>query len=212
MSSVVTIYDIQGNVSSTLDLSIPSDFVPNMSLIHEAIIMQRSNARIPIAHTKTRAEVSGSGKKLYKQKWTGSARVWDKRSPIRRKWWVAFGPRNDRNYYKSMNKKMKKHALLSALFVYIQQHNISWLNEYPYTVPKTKNIVWLLNNLSLSSVKTLFVLPFWSTHIAKSIRNIPSSSYVWDTYLNPYDIMNNRKIVFVEWAVNTLSILFNSVV
>ncbi|NOZ43822.1 MAG: 50S ribosomal protein L4 [bacterium] len=87
----------------------------NKSLIHEYYLLQMANARIAIAHTKTRAEVKGSGKKLYKQKGTGSARVGDKRSPIRRKGGVVFGPRKERNYTKDMPKKARKLALYGIL-------------------------------------------------------------------------------------------------
>ena len=117
MTYNIDIYDKTWKVASkvTLNPDLFGDDKINESLIHEYYLLQRSNARIVIAHTKTRWEVAGSWKKIYRQKGTGNARAGDSRSPIRRTGWVVFWPRKERNYTKSMPKKAKKLALYGLL-------------------------------------------------------------------------------------------------
>ena len=110
----VDVYDKTGKVTSKFELNpeVFSDEKINTSLIHEYLLLQEANERNAIASTKTRGEVSGSGRKLYKQKGTGNARVGDRNSPIRRHGWVAFGPTSERVYEKAMTKKLEKLLLM----------------------------------------------------------------------------------------------------
>ncbi len=198
MAYSLRIYNINWDVVDTQEYDTDLDSLINPTVLQEALVMQRANQRVTIAHTKTRWEVSWSGKKLYKQKWTWSARVWDKRSPIRRKWWIVFGPRNDRNYHKDMNKKTKRLALISSIAIKLKDDRILALDSYVSDSIKTQHVVSIMRSLGLLWYKTLFVIPEWSTHMAKSIRNIDRASYVWSHYLNPYDVINAQKIVFIE--------------
>lgn len=198
MAYSLRIYNINWDVVDTQEYDTDLDSLINPTVLQEALVMQRANQRVTIAHTKTRWEVSWSGKKLYKQKWTWSARVWDKRSPIRRKWWIVFGPRNDRNYHKDMNKKTKRLALISSIAIKLKDDRILALDSYVSDSIKTQHVISIMRSLGLLWYKTLFVIPEWSTHMAKSIRNIDRASYVWSHYLNPYDVINAQKIVFIE--------------
>ena len=123
MVYAVDVYDKNGKLASKFDLNpeLFSDEIVNPSLIHEYLLLQQANARNVIASTKTRAEVAGSGRKLYKQKGTGNARVGDKNSPIRRHGGVAFGPTAERNFEKTMTKKARKLALNGLLTLKVKE-------------------------------------------------------------------------------------------
>lgn len=123
MVYAVDVYDKNGKLASKVDLNpeLFSDEIVNPSLIHEYLLLQQANARNVIASTKTRAEVAGSGRKLYKQKGTGNARVGDKNSPIRRHGGVAFGPTAERNFEKTMTKKARKLALNGLLTLRVKE-------------------------------------------------------------------------------------------
>lgn len=123
MVYAVDVYDKNGKLTSKVDLNpeLFSDEIVNPSLIHEYLLLQQANARNVIASTKTRAEVAGSGRKLYKQKGTGNARVGDKNSPIRRHGGVAFGPTAERNFEKTMTKKARKLALNGLLTLKVKE-------------------------------------------------------------------------------------------
>lgn len=123
MVYAVDVYDKNGKLTSKFDLNpeLFSDGIVNPSLIHEYLLLQQANARNVIASTKTRAEVAGSGRKLYKQKGTGNARVGDKNSPIRRHGGVVFGPTAERNFEKTMTKKARKLALNGLLTLKVKE-------------------------------------------------------------------------------------------
>lgn len=123
MVYAVGVYDKNGKLASKVDLNpeLFSDEIVNPSLIHEYLLLQQANTRNVIASTKTRAEVAGSGRKLYKQKGTGNARVGDKNSPIRRHGGVAFGPTAERNFEKTMTKKARKLALNGLLTLKVKE-------------------------------------------------------------------------------------------
>ena len=124
MSVKLKIYDIEGKVKGELTLeTIPDGFVPNKNLIARSIRRQQSNARVPRASAKTRAEVKGSNAKIYRQKGTGRARHGDRKAPIFKGGGVAFGPKSERNFEIGMNKKERKAALRQIVWSKIQDGN-----------------------------------------------------------------------------------------
>ena len=195
----ISVYDINWKEveKKQLNEKIFNDKNINHSLIHEFVVMQFANKRYNIAHTKTRWEVAYSGRKLYRQKWTGRARVWDAGSPIRRHGWVAFGPRNNRNFHKDMPKKQRRKALFWSLTLKAQSNNIVWLDKFDFDNIKTKNAVSVLKNLSLEGVKTLVVIPEKEEIIYKSFSNIPTTKTILSNYINPLDLLTYKKILFV---------------
>ena len=203
----VDIYDKTWKIVSNLKLNdeIFSDDKINQNLIHEYYLLQTSNARNPIAHTKTRWEVAGSGKKLYRQKGTGNARVWDRRSPIRVGGGVAFWPRNERNYTKSMNKKSRHLALSGILTLKAQSKSIVWLKDFDMKEPKTKEALDVLTKIGLNKEKTLFVLSEKNINLIKSFRNLNNVKYLLADYLNPKDLLEYNKILFLESALNKIN-------
>lgn len=203
----IDIYDKTWKKISTLKLNneIFSEDKINYNLIHEYYLLQTSNARNPIAHTKTRWEVAGSGKKLYRQKGTGYARVWDRRSPIRIGGGVVFWPRNEKNYTKSMNKKSRQLALSGILTLKAKDKNIIWLKDFEMKEPKTKEALNILTNIWLNKEKTLFVLNEKNINLIKSFRNLNNVKYLLADYLNPKDLLEYNKILFLESALNKIN-------
>ena len=203
----IDIYDKTWKKISTLKLNneIFSEDKINYNLIHEYYLLQTSNARNPIAHTKTRWEVAGSGKKLYRQKGTGYARVWDRRSPIRIGGGVVFWPRNERNYTKSMNKKSRQLALSGILTLKAKDKNIIWLKDFEMKEPKTKEALNILTNIWLNKEKTLIVLNEKNINLIKSFRNLNNVKYLLADYLNPKDLLEYNKILFLESALNKIN-------
>lgn len=197
MSYSITIHDTKGKAveTKTLNESIFADENINEWLIHEFYVLQQANARIPYAHTKTRAEVAGSGRKLYKQKGTGNARVGDSRSPIRKHGWVAFGPRNDVNYTKDMPKKMRKLAISGLLTLKAKNEQLVWLVDNALDTIKTKEAVVMLQNIGLAGKKTLVVLPEKNEALEKSLANIPTVKTILATYINPVDLLHYEKVL-----------------
>ena len=198
----VDVYDKTGKVSSKFELNpeVFSDEKINTSLIHEYLLLQEANARNAIASTKTRGEVSGSGRKLYKQKGTGNARVGDRNSPIRRHGWVAFGPTSERVYEKAMTKKARKVALNGLITMKVKDGIVCGL-DIDTMKPSTKDAIALLSKMWKNEKKVLLVLDKKEEWIVKSFRNIEGLKYLLVDYLNPRDLMNADAVVFLKPAL-----------
>jgi large subunit ribosomal protein L4 len=180
----------------------------NAGLMHQAVVLQRSNRRRPIAHAKNRSEVVGSTKKAYQQKHTGRARRGPIRSPLLRGGGKAFGPRSDRNFRKDMPKGMLRSALISALTAQAKAGSIVGLESYPDTV-KTKDAATCLGKMSLLLGKRiLIVTPGRHRGLALSTRNIPGVRAIAAAYLNPEDVLAARHIVFLVEAIEQAQKMF----
>lgn len=203
----VDIYDKKWKVVSTIDLngSVFADENINEWLIHEYVLLQSSNARNNIACVKWRGEIAWSGRKIFKQKGTGNARAWDRNSPVRKGWWVAFWPRWERNFEKAMNKKARRLALTGIITLKAKEKSILWLKDFELSQPKTKDLLDVVKNIWIDGKKTLFVLGSKNENIEKSLRNIVNVKYITIGYLNPLDIMSAKKVVFFETALNAIN-------
>jgi len=120
----------------------------NSDLVHQVVTAMQANARIAIAHTKTRGEVSGTGKKPWKQKGTGSARHGSRRSPIWRTGGVAHGPRNERDFTQKINKKMRAKALYAVLSKKLRDGEVLFVDTLSFSTPKTKEAKGVLKALA----------------------------------------------------------------
>jgi len=200
MTYTIKVFNEQGKEIEEIQLNeeIFNDKNINISLMHEFIVMQLANARYNIAKTKTRGEVKASGRKLYRQKGTGNARVGDAASPIRRGGGVAFGPTGNENYHKDMPKKQRRKALFSALTVKVKDNEALALDKYSAKEIKTKNAAVVLKNLGLEGEKVLVVVPEKNEIIAKSFRNIPGVKVLLANYVNPYDLLTHKKVLFLK--------------
>ncbi len=176
----------------------------NKGLIHRALVYQLSNARQVVAHTKTRADVRGSTRKIFKQKWTWQARAWGNRSPIRIWGWVAFWPRNTVNFVKAMNKKERRLALCCILSSKLKSDNILVLDTLNFTESKTKNMVNVLK--AIPYVKNvLLALPSKNEVIERSARNLPQVKTLTTDYLNISDLLKYTTLVLLKESVEKIN-------
>lgn len=173
-----------------------------MGLIHRLLRLQRSNARLAIAHTKSRAAVTGSTRKLYKQKGTGSARVGDARSPIRRGGGVAFGPQNDRNYTIRMNKKERRAALFSLLSSKAGENSVKVVEGFSTEVMKTKKMIDLMTKMDVRS--GVFAICPEDAAAFTGGRNIPTVKFIGVNYLNPMDLLKYKNLMFTKASLEKL--------
>ncbi len=120
----------------------------NNDLVYQVVIAMQANARTPIAHAKDRSEVSGTGKKPWKQKGTGNARHGSRRSPIWRTGGVAHGPRNERSFKQKINKKMRTNAFYAVLTKKFEDGEVLFMDELKYDAPKTKEVKATIDALS----------------------------------------------------------------
>lgn len=180
----------------------------NEDLIHQALVRQHSNARVPvIAHTKTKADVRGGGRKPFRQKGTGRARQGSTRNPHYIGGGVAFGPRNNRNFSKMMPKKQRRLALFSALSAKLADKQVFALDEYKSESIKTKNLLEMLHKLPIEN-DVLFVLPEKDENIQKSSRNIPFVKTIHTNYLNIADLQKHQHILFMKKALEQIEKIF----
>ncbi len=206
MGYSVDVYNTEGKVVSKVELNanLFADEKINKTLIQEYLLLQQANGRVAIADTKDRSEVSGSGKKLYRQKGTGNGRVWDKNSPLRRHGWIAFGPTSARNFEKMMTKKARKVAMNGIITMKAKDSAICGLS-LDKMEPKTKEAASIIERIGLSNQKVLLVLDAKNEGIEKSFRNIAKVKYILVDYLNPRDVLNADKVVFLEKALTKLN-------
>lgn len=201
------VYDRSGSILRSKELS--DTFVNetvNTAIVHQCVVAYLANQRRGTASTKSRSEVRGSKKKLYRQKGTGRARAGDKKSPTRVHGGVAFGPK-PRSYRQYTPKKIRRLGLHSALADKFQNDNCLIVEDFTLELPKTKTFVEFLDTFDLE-VKTLFVVGSHEPNIYLSVRNIPrANSCTWDR-LNIHDVLWHDKIVFTESAVEKLECKF----
>ena len=180
----------------------------NRDLVHQALVRQAANARLGmIAHTKTKGEVTGTGKKPFRQKGTGNARQGSLRNPHQIHGGVAFGPRNNRNFTLRMPRKQRRAALFSALSQKMAEGKILALDIYKNDKTKTKAFVEMLHKLPIET-DVLIVLPSKNDLIAKSSRNLPFVKTLLVNYLNIADLQKYDHLLFMEEALKKIDEVF----
>lgn len=166
---------------------------PHQAVMHQAMLRQQANARLGTADTKTRSEVSGGGRKPWKQKHTGRARQGSTRSPQWRHGGVVFGP-HPRSYAQQMPRKMRRLALRSALSVKAAEGNLVLLDDLVMQAPKTRDMLTILDSLQVPS-SALIVLPERDANIEISARNIPDVKTLMATCMNVIDILKYDTLI-----------------
>lgn len=174
---------------------------PNDHAIYLAVKQFMANHRQGTHSSKERSELSGSTRKIKRQKGTGTARAGDIKSPLFRGGARAFGP-HPRDYHFKLNKKLKKIARLSALAYKAKDEAIYILEDFNFEAPKTKSMVELLSNLKLDNDKTLLVLNDSNKNVYLSTRNLGDIKIVRVSDLNTYDILDAKKMLIVESSVS----------
>lgn len=167
----------------------------NPAVLHQAVISQQANARIVHAHTKTRGEVSGGGKKPWKQKGTGRARHGSIRSPIWRGGGITFGPRKIRNFAKKVNRRMRRAAILMALSDKVASGNLVVLKDLQFEKDKTKEVAKVISLLPLKRGHTMLALPKEDKKVGELARNIDRVSPCAVSSLNVYDLLRHVNLV-----------------
>lgn len=209
-AKTLAIYNTEGKEveSIKLDSSI-FDGIVNMDAIHQVTTAYSGNQRKGLASTKTRGEVSGGGKKPWKQKGTGRARVGSTRSPLWRHGGVIFGP-HPKSFYIAVPRKLKLIALRSVLNAKVNENNLIVLDELKISAPKTKEAAKILNNLKIASGNrkshsALLLLDKIDTAITKSFRNIDFLTMDTAKDTNAYNVLKAHKLITTKKGLKELS-------
>tara|TARA_B100000959_G_scaffold243007_1_gene265946 strand:+ start:180 stop:809 length:630 start_codon:yes stop_codon:yes gene_type:complete len=181
---------------------------PNDHAIYLDVKQYLTNQRRGTSKTKERGEITGSRRKIRKQKGSGMARVGDIKNPIFRGGGRTFGPK-PRDYDNKLNRKVKRLARKSALSYKAKDNNIIVLEDFSLDSPKTKEYLNILNNLEQSNNKTLMVLPENNQDVYLSSRNIKKTKVVRASDICTYDIMNANKLLVLESSVKEIEATLN---
>ena len=181
---------------------------PNDHVIYLAVNQYLAAQRQGTHKSKERSEITGSTRKLIRQKGGGGARRGDIKSPVLRGGGRVFGPR-PRDYWFKLNKKVKLLARKSALSYKAQQNGIVVVEDFDFAAPKTKEVVNLLNNLKVSDKKVLVLLPEVKKNVYLSARNIQRVEVMTASALNTYKVMNANVLVVTENALKLIDETLN---
>lgn len=179
---------------------------PNEAVMYDFVKMQLANKRQGTSSTKTRTEVRGGGRKPWRQKGTGRARVGSSRNPIWRGGGIAFGPK-PRDYSYKLPRKVRRLALKSALSTKALDNKIVVVDELNFEQPKTKMMVQALEALKVGK-KTLVVTADGNENVSKSARNIEGVKPLRVDYINVYDILNYDTLLITKDAVAVVEEVF----
>ncbi|MAE10442.1 MAG: 50S ribosomal protein L4 [Dehalococcoidales bacterium] len=196
----ISVHNLSGEVVDHIEVSERVFGEPfNESVVHQAMVRQRANARQGTASTKTRGEVKGTTKKLFRQKGTGGARGGSVTSPLRRGGGVVFGPK-PRSYRQAMPKKMRQLALRCVLSGKVRDEEIIVLEQLDFEQPKTKEMAKILTALGVSS-SALIVTAETEENVVKSARNLLKIKTTPANLLNVVDILNHRRLLMTVASV-----------
>lgn len=203
----VAVYDMRGAQVGEIDLNDQVFGIkPNEAVMQQFVKMQLANKRQGTASTKTRAEVRGGGKKPWKQKGTGRARVGSTRNPIWRGGGIVFGPK-PRDYSFRLPRKVRRLAMKSALSSKAQDSNIIVVDLLTFEEPRTKLMVETLNLLNAAE-KTLVVTADGDVNVYKSARNIPGVKSLKADFINVFDILKYDTLLMTRDAVARVEEVF----
>ena len=206
----VAVHNIKGK-ETTKKVDLKKDIFgiePNDHAIYLDVKHYLANQRTGTSKTKERGEITGSRRKIRKQKGSGMARVGDIKNPIFRGGGRIFGPK-PRDYDNKLNKRVKRLARKSALTYKAKDNNIIVLEDFTFDTPKTKDYSNILNNLEQANSKTLMVLPEANANIVLSSNNLKKAKVVKASNLCTYDIMNANTLLILEGSVKEIEETLN---
>ena len=199
----VSVYNIEGKKVSDIDLKEEVFGIePNEAVIHSVLINYQANQRQGTQSTKTRSEVTGGGRKPWRQKGTGRARQGSIRAPQWIKGGIALGPK-PRSYKYTVNKKERRLAIKSMLSMKVLEQSLVVVDKLAFDEIKTKNMVSTLNNLKITG-KTLVMLPEKNEKVQKSARNIEDVKTTLVNTINVYDLLKYNNLVITLDTVKKL--------
>jgi len=181
---------------------------PNDHAIYLDVKQYLANQRQGTHKSKERAEITGSTKKVKRQKGTGTARMGSLKSPILRGGGRVFGPR-PRDYGFKLNKKVKILARKSALSYKVIEKDLTIVENFSLDQPKTKLYIDILNSLAVSDKKTLMVIPEIDKNIVLSGRNLPKAKIALASDINTYDLLNADKLILCEGSIEKIENILN---
>ena len=201
----ISIHNSSGEIVSKVRLS-DSVFKikPNDDVIFRAVMSENTNSRQGTSSTKTRSEVSGGGKKPWKQKGRGAARAGTIRSPLWKGGGITHGPK-PKNYKYDLPKKMKQLARRSVLSQRIKDKQIIVVDELKFDTPKTKNFLKLMISLGINDKKVAFFPEKNSDVVFKSARNLPNVTIVVSKNASTYDLLDAEVLLFDKEGIKALN-------
>lgn len=201
---VIDIYNQQKEKTGTFELSDTTAKKSwNPALVHQVIMAMEANKRKPWAHVKDRSEVSGGGKKPWRQKHTGRARVGSSRSPLWAHGGVTFGPMNERSYKQKINKKMKAGAFANVLMKKIHEGEVFIIDTLELPAVKTKHIADMFFAFlkKKKNPSVLIVVTGKHTAVIRAVRNIENAKGITENNINLYDCLKYRFLFFEKEAL-----------
>lgn len=205
----VPLYNQQGEQAGEIELPSSVFEVPlSPDLVYQVVTAQMGNRRRVIAHTKTRAEVSGGGKKPWPQKHTGQARHGSIRSPIWKGGGIVFGPRNIRVFKKKINEKMRRKALLMVLSQKAKDNQLIVLDSLTIDQPKTKMLSSILKKLPTNAKTSLIGLPTLDQNVILAARNLPRTYALQARDFNAFDLLNVKYLVMPKESLKVIEETF----
>lgn len=195
------ILNTQGKKVGAFDLSSRVfDGKTSDPLMRQAVVAYLANQRHGLAHTKTRGEVSGGGRKPWRQKGTGQARAGSTRSPLWRKGGITFGPR-PHSFYTELPQRMKVNALKSALNAKLRDNEIVVLEDITLKTPKTKEFFGVVKNLRLEDLVARFIVSSWDSVVRRASGNIKKVQFTLAKDLTTYEALNCKQLIFTKVAL-----------
>ena len=199
---MIDIYNLQAEKISQMEINeCLFEKSVRKDILHQVVVSQLANKRAGNASTKTRADVKCSGRKLYKQKGTGRARVGGDSSPTRKGGGVAFGPK-PRNYFIKVHKKIKKAAIRMALTDKLQSDHLVIIDDFNFSEIKTKQFLEVMKKFNVN--KALIVTEEKNEILEKSSKNVPWVKVIRHQGLNVYDILNHDHLFLVKSAIKKI--------
>ncbi len=199
----LTIYNIDGKETGSMDLPESFGEKVNQDVIHQAVVMYQANERQGNADTKIRSEVSGGNKKPFRQKGTGRARQGSSRSPLMRHGGIVFGP-HPRDFSYVVPKKVRLSALREALKTKINGDLLCCVDVMAVKSAKTKDFVAILKNLKVGSKKVLALFDDCAKEVTLASRNVPRLNLVKPMEVNALDVLKNNKVVVTRAAMEKI--------
>jgi large subunit ribosomal protein L4 len=207
----VSVYDI--NKKEVGNINLPKEIFEvelKMELLHQVVVAQEANRRVAIAHTKTRGDVSGGGKKPWRQKGTGRARVGSSRNPIWRHGGITFGPSNERNFSKKLNDKMRVKALFMVLSQKIKDNElfiVDSLKDGDKSL-KTKDMNKAVNAFREANERVFIATPDYDKATVRAIRNLDRVTVEEARNLNAFDLLSSKQLLLPKEAIAVIEETF----
>lgn len=198
----VDLYNKDGQKSGTIELSDDVfGITPNENAMHQAVVAHLNNQRQGNAKTKARGEVSGGGKKPWKQKGRGTARAGSTRSPLWSGGGTVHGP-HPRDYVYKLPKQLNKLSRKSAYSLRVAENNTKFIEDFSFDNPQTKSMFGILKNFEYSGESILFITTDKDNNLYLSGRNIPKFDVLPYSQVSTYDILSHKKVYIMKGAVN----------